>query len=301
MSLKSFLEYLKLEKNYSNHTLVAYEGDINSFFDFAKITYETEDPEAITYPIIRSWIVSLSEAEITHRTINRKIASLKSFYKFLQKIGVLEVSPLARHRSMKVKQKVQVPFSEAEIENAIEQLKSASDFTGIRNHLLIELFYATGIRRSELINVKLEDVDLYAKTLKVLGKRNKERLIPLIDPLILTIFNYLEYRRKEFPECISPYLLLTDKGVKMYSTLVYRIINNYFSRVSLKVKTSPHVLRHTFATHLLNGGADMNSVKELMGHSSLASTQIYTHNNIAQLQKIYGKAHPRNEKEEIME
>ncbi|WP_241077761.1 tyrosine-type recombinase/integrase [Flavimarina sp. Hel_I_48] len=291
------MEYLKLEKHYSAHTLLAYEKDITSFFVFTETEYETTSPGSVTYAMVRGWIVLLSESKIANRSINRKIASLKTFYKFLQKTGDVAVSPLARHKSIKTKSKVQVPFSSQEIDDVLEPLSGASSFKDLRDQLLIELLYTTGMRRSELINLKLGDINRGEGVLKVLGKRNKERFIPIIDSLDAIFELYLEKRSAEFKNNDVPFVLLTNKGVKMYNTLVYRIINNYFSAVSQKVKTSPHMLRHTFATHLLNNGADLNAVKELLGHSSLASTQIYTHNSIAQLQKVHGLAHPRNRKD----
>lgn len=294
LPLKSFLDYLKLEKHYSEHTLIAYNTDIQAFFDFAQTEFETAAPENVTYAMIRSWIVILSENKISTRSINRKIASLKTYYKFLQKTGDIITSPLTRHKSIKAKSRVQIPFSHQEINAVIDPLIEGSDFASLRDRLLVELFYATGIRRSEMINLKISDINLGEKVLKVMGKRNKERFIPVIQSLEEIIDLYLEKRGNSFPQSEAPYLLLTNKGVKMYNTLVYRIINGYFSAVSQKVKTSPHILRHTFATHLLNNGADLNSVKELLGHSSLASTQVYTHNSIAQLRKVHRKAHPRN-------
>jgi len=302
LPLKTFLNYLKLEKHYSEHTLIAYRADLLAFFDFAKAEFEINTPKEVTYAVVRSWIVSLSEAKISNRSINRKIASLKTYYKFLQKTGDIITSPLARHRSIKAKPLVQIPFSQQEINAVLDPLTQATDFASLRDRLLVELFYSTGMRRSELINLKISDINQGEKVIKVLGKRNKERFIPVIESLEEVLRSYLEKRENSFSNCEAPYLLLTNKGVKMYNTLVYRIINNYFSAVSQKVKTSPHILRHTFATHLLNNGADLNSVKELLGHSSLASTQVYTHNSIAQLQKIHERSHPRNKnKKESMQ
>jgi integrase/recombinase XerC len=302
LPLKSFLDYLKLEKHHSEHTRIAYEADIQAFFSFAQAEFEISTPENVTYTVIRSWIVALSEAKISNRSINRKIASLKTYYKFLQKTGDVITSPLARHRSIKAKPQVQIPYSQQEINAVLDPLSEATDFASLRDRLLVELFYSTGMRRSELINLKISDINHGERVLKVLGKRNKERFIPVIESLEEILSSYLEKRENSFSNCEVPYLLLTNKGVKMYNTLVYRIINHYFSAVSQKVKTSPHILRHTFATHLLNNGADLNSVKELLGHSSLASTQVYTHNSIVQLQKVHERSHPRNKnKKESMQ
>jgi len=236
----------------------------------------------------------LVETGISNRSINRKTSSLNSYYKFLLKIEEIKVNPLVKHKALKTPKKVQIPFSESEINMVLDQLDFDISFKGLRNKLIIELFYSTGIRRIELIDIKLKDIDLENKTLKVLGKRNKERIIPLLNSVIKTVDNYLIKREELETIQDSSYLFLTKKGVKIYETLVYRVINEYFSIASSKVKKSPHILRHTFATHLLNQGADLNAVKELLGHSSLAATQIYTHNSIAELKKVYSKSHPRN-------
>ncbi|GAA3785757.1 tyrosine-type recombinase/integrase [Corallibacter vietnamensis] len=295
MSIKSFSNYLLLEKKYSNLTVKAYENDLKDFKDFVVSHYEQENLEAINYSQIRTWIVALVEKSITNRSINRKVSALNSYYKFLLKIGAVEANPLAKHKALKTSKKIQVPFSETEVATVLDELHYQDDFEGIRNRLIIELFYSTGIRRIELVNLKLNDLDLPNKTLKVLGKRNKERLVPLLDSVIQTIHKYIDTRKTLENIQESTYLFLTKKGVKIYETLVYRIINEYFSMASTKVKKSPHILRHSFATHLLNQGADLNAVKELLGHSSLAATQIYTHNSIAELKKVYLNAHPRSD------
>ncbi|WP_417289973.1 tyrosine-type recombinase/integrase [Corallibacter sp.] len=296
MSIKSFSDYLLLEKKYSNLTVKAYENDLKDFKDFVASHYEQENLEAINYSQIRTWIVALVEKSITNRSINRKVSALNSYYKFLLKIGAVEANPLAKHKALKTSKKIQVPFSETEVATVLDELYYQDDFEGIRNRLIIELFYSTGIRRIELVNLKLNDLDLPNKTLKVLGKRNKERLVPLLDSVIQTIHKYIDTRKTLENIQENTHLFLTKKGVKIYETLVYRIINEYFSIASTKVKKSPHILRHSFATHLLNQGADLNAVKELLGHSSLAATQIYTHNSIAELKKVYLNAHPRSDK-----
>ena len=209
------------------------------------------------------------------------------------KIKEIETSPLVKHKSLKVDKKVQVPFSSKEVSEVIESFQPEG-FSEFRDQLIIELLYSTGMRRAELINLKLDSVDVSGKQLKVLGKRNKERIIPLLPTVLKTFQNYLLERSELAIINDEKYLLVTEKGNKLYDALVYRVVNNYFSRVSTKVKKSPHIIRHTFATHLLNEGADLNSVKELLGHSSLASTQVYTHNSIRELSKVYLNAHPRN-------
>lgn len=297
MLFKSFSEYLLHEKKYSALTVKAYINDLENFSNFIKSEYDSPTINDVHYSQIRTWIVSLVDANITNRSINRKISSLNSYYKFLLKTETIVANPLSKHKALKTSKKVQIPFSEQEMNAVIEILQSETDFEGLRNKLIVELFYATGIRRIELIQIKLADIDLSNKTLKVLGKRNKERYIPLIDTVVETTTDYLSKRNELDKLEDKEYLFLTKKGLKIYETLVYRIINDYFSKASSKVKKSPHILRHSFATHLLNQGANLNAVKELLGHSSLAATQVYTHNSIAELKKVYENAHPRSRKE----
>lgn len=294
MSFQAFTDYLQLEKKYSPHTVTAYLKDLEGFQKFASQEYQYSEVLDVNYSIVRSWIVSLVDSGISNRTVNRKISSLKTFYKFLLKTGQIEINPLAKHKALKTSKKIQVPFSEKEIDNVMKMLQDENNFEGCRDRLIVELFYSTGIRRAELINIKLNDVSFAQKTLKVLGKRNKERIIPLLSSVIESIQNYLPFRDELNEVKDAEQLFLTSKGVKVYETLVYRIINSYFSNASEKVKKSPHILRHSFATHLLNEGADINSVKELLGHSSLASTQVYTQNSIAKLKEVYKNSHPRN-------
>lgn len=296
MPFKSFIDYLGLEKNYSKLTLKAYHNDLENFKAFIKTEYNSEAIKDINYPQIRQWIVSLVEKNLSNRSINRKVSSLNTYYKYLLKVGDIKTNPLVKHKALKTSKKIQIPFSETEINMVLDELHFEDDFEGIRNKLIIELFYSTGIRRIELVDLKISNVDFNTKTLKVLGKRNKERIIPLIKPVIDTIIKYIK-KRSELNN-IKDYhnLFLTKNGVKIYETLVYRIINEYFSIASSKVKKSPHILRHSFATHLLNQGADLNAVKELLGHSSLAATQVYTHNSIAELKKVHVNAHPRSKK-----
>ncbi|WP_420398984.1 tyrosine-type recombinase/integrase [Flagellimonas sp.] len=296
MQLSAFISYLRLEKNYSEHTITAYQKDIMEFAGFCGDTYGITSIDDVEYTIIRSWIVDLVGNGISNRTVNRKISSLRAYYRFLQKIGQLNVSPLAKHRALKTNKKVEVPFSEQEMEKILLEIPFEDDFEGVRDKLIIELLYATGVRRAELVNLKCTDFNASGQTLKVLGKRNKERLLPLLPATVQMLQDYLVQRSQLNSVTDNTHLFLTKAGLKIYETLVYRTINKYFSLVSPKVKKSPHILRHTFATHLLNRGADLNSVKELLGHSSLASTQVYTHNSIAELKKVHLNAHPRNKK-----
>jgi integrase/recombinase XerC len=246
------------------------------------------------YSHIRMWIVSLLESGCLNRTVNRKIASLKSYYKYLLVIGRIDVSPLLKHKSLKIDTKIQIPFSLKEVRGVLVDIVFDDSFEGVRDNLIIEMFYATGIRKAELIGIKISDLDLKLKAVKVLGKRNKERFIPLSDVLVKKLESYLLLRGVDFDLVDIDYLFLTKRGFKIYDSLVYRVINSYFSFVSTKLKKSPHVLRHTFATHLIDSGADLNSVKELLGHSSIAATQIYVHNSMAKLKDVYGSSHPRN-------
>ncbi|WP_431136542.1 tyrosine-type recombinase/integrase [Psychroserpens mesophilus] len=296
MSFQSFSDYLLLEKNYSQLTLKAYLKDIHDFSNFMESEYDSESISNTNYQHIRSWIIVLVNSGISNRSINRKISSLNAYYKFLLKTEDIDVNPLTKHKALKTSKKIQVPFSEQDIKTVLQELNFATDFEGLRNRLIIELFYATGIRRIELVQLKLHDVDLAKNILKVLGKRNKERFIPLIPSVVNTIQAYINKRKELHVIQDESYLFLTKKGVKIYETLVYRIINDYFSIASTKVKRSPHILRHSFATHLLNQGANLNAVKELLGHSSLAATQVYTHNSIAELKNVYSKTHPRSKK-----
>jgi integrase/recombinase XerC len=291
-----FRDYLLLEKNYSQHTVTAYINDIGFFESFLTNEFEDDNLLRVNYNQIRSWIISLSEDGISNTSINRKISSLKSFYKFLLKSKQIDSSPLLKHKAIKAAKKIQIPFSEKELDLVLNQIKYKEGFEGIRDKLIVDLFYTTGIRRTELINLKVQNVDLSNKTIKVIGKRNKERIIPILTIIEEQIKRYLSERASiQDVKDIELFFLLSN-GVKLNDSFVYRLINYYFSNVSEKVKKSPHILRHTFATHLLNNGADINSVKELLGHSSLASTQVYTHNSLAELQKVYNNAHPRNKK-----
>ncbi|MDG4714450.1 tyrosine-type recombinase/integrase [Winogradskyella marincola] len=296
MSLKAFSEYLALEKNYSKHTVLAYLRDLEVFQEFLDKNHDSEPIKKVDYSEIRQWIVELVNSGISNRTINRKVSSLNSYYKFLQKSQQLESNPLRKHKALKVGKKVQLPFSEEELRQVLEESIEVVDFETARDKLIIELFYATGIRRIELVNMKISDVDIGKKQIKVLGKRNKERYMPLLSSLANSFDKYLYYRNTLPKVEQEDFLFLTKKGVKIYEMLVYRIINKYFSIASSKAKCSPHVLRHSFATHLLNGGADLNAVKELLGHTSLAATQVYTHSSISELKKVYAKSHPRNKR-----
>jgi len=290
----AFRDYLQAERQYSPHTVLAYTTDVEVFSTFLLSKYGQVSLHDVVYPQVRSWVVSLVEEGLSPYSVNRKVASLKAFYKFLLRSRQIEVSPLQQHKSLKTPKQIQLPFSENEMEKALDDIRFPEGFEGVRDRLIIELLYTAGIRRAELINIRTANIDLEANTLKVLGKRNKERIIPLLPTVVSSIRHYAEAKTSLESLADEGYLFVTKKGIKVSESLVYRLIKYYFSDVSGKVKQSPHILRHTFATHLLNNGADLNSVKELLGHSSLASTQVYTHNSLAELKKVYGDAHPRN-------
>ena len=292
MYLPNFFDYLSKEKNFSKNTIVAYKNDLETFKLFCLDQYEIKDISIVAYPIIRNWIINLSEKNLSPLTINRKISSLSKYYDFLLKTQVNKVSPLKNHKRLKVQKKLIIPFSEDEVFKVVDVF--SKDFEGKRNLLIVDTLYSTGIRRDELINIKLNNVFLNEDLIKVLGKRNKERLVPVLSGLNKRIKDYLNFRKKI--DSTSSNLFITKRGKSIGPSLVYRVVKKYFSKVSTKVKTSPHVLRHSFATHMLNNGADINSIKEIMGHSSLASTQIYTKIKLPTIINDYKKNHPRERK-----
>lgn len=284
MLFNKYEDYLNYEKNFSKHTVSAYLRDVKVFEKFlaqndCKITNE------INYSFIRQWIVSLSEKRYSKTSINRKIASLKSYFNFLVNIDIIESSPLKGHKNLKSSSKIVIPFSEDEIMQVFENFNDSK--ISDRDKLIIEIFYSTGLRREELINIKIQDIFLKEGLIKILGKRSKERLIPIIPSLSKNLKNFISNNNN------SKYLFETKKLKKISVSTVYRLINKYFRLVSSKVKVSPHVLRHTFATHMLNNGADINTIKEILGHSSLSSTQIYTKIKLPKIVNDYNKSHPR--------
>ncbi|TDE04791.1 tyrosine-type recombinase/integrase [Flavobacterium sandaracinum] len=292
----AFREYLQLEKKYSTHTVKAYCDDLTSFESFHKAYFDQEEIDHVGYGQIRNWIVVLVNSAVSNVSVNRKMASLKAYYKFLVKTKQIETSPMLPHKALKVPKIIQIPFSEKEVTAVLNQLQEVVGFEDIRNKLLIDLLYTTGMRRAELIHLKLTNIDLANRLVKVVGKRNKERIIPILPAIADQVCGYLKERSLVLVGVDEDYFFLTKKGLKLNDSFVYRLINSYFSTVSEKVKKSPHILRHSFATHLLNNGADLNSVKELLGHSSLASTQIYTHNSLSELKNVYQETHPRGRK-----
>lgn len=289
--ISSFCNYILHQKKYSPHTVTAYKRDLEQFNQYLSSDFQLDSFIDVNSAIIRSWIVHLMENNISSRSINRKISTLKSFYKYLLKNNEIDKNPLLKVITPKTSKRLPVFVGENEISNLFNELEFENDYEGIRNKLIIELLYGTGIRLIELVNLKLNSVNNSNSTIKVIGKRNKERIIPFGAKLKNEIFNYLKEREKL--ETKEVHLLLTKTGKKIYPKLVYRLVNHYLSMVTTISKKSPHVLRHTFATHMLNNGADLNSIKEILGHTNLSATQVYTHNTIEKLKNIHKQAHPK--------
>ncbi len=284
-----FLEFIQYEKRASKHTLVAYSNDINQLVIYLSTAYEIKEISEVNHTIIRSWIVSLMEQKISPRSVNRKITTLKTFYKFLLRQNIVTENPMLKILSPKTSKRLPVFIEKEKMDTLLDDTVFGDDFEGQRNKLIMELFYATGIRLSELINLKQTDVDIYQCQLKVLGKRNKERIIPFSGTLKEQIQQYITAKANLNDE----FLFINKNGKKLYEKFVYRLVNTYLSKITTVNKKSPHVLRHTFATHMLNNGADLNAIKELLGHANLSATQIYTHNTVEKLKNIHKQAHPK--------
>ena len=285
----TFFEYLQFEKRYSQHTIVSYTNDINQFFDFCLKEFETDDINIISSTIIRSWLVQLKENDFTAKSINRKISTLKSFYKYLIKQNVVAASPLGNIISPKIPKRLPNYVEEKDLQTLFNHVEFSDNFEGKTKRLVLLLFYSCGIRLSELINLKISQIDYSYNQIKVLGKGNKERVIPIGNDLIKNFKEIIELR----PETNLQNVFVTLKGKALQPKTVYTFVNYYLGLITTVKKKSPHVLRHSFATHLMNNGAELNAVKELLGHSSLAATQIYTHNTIEKLKDVYAKAHPK--------
>ncbi len=291
MDIKSFIQYIRYEKRFSPNTVLAYEKDLEQFFIFQKDLYETEDPASITHSMVRSWIVDLMEKKISSRSVNRKLTTLKTFYKFLLRQGLVTSNPLLKVISPKTSKRLPVFVDESNMDLLFTSTDFGNSFSDVRDKLILEIFYATGMRLSELVGLEDASINIFECQFKVLGKRNKERIIPFTKKLKELIEEYLQIRNEITPK--APAFFITDKGKKIYAKLVYRIVTHRLGEVTTLEKKSPHVLRHTFATHMLNRGADINSVKELLGHANLSATQVYTHNTIDKLKQVYKQAHPR--------
>lgn len=294
MAIDTFIDYLRKEKRYSPHSLSSYKNDLSQFYFFMKDELQLPDNHKPEHHDVRSWIVSLMEKDLNPKTVNRKITALRSYFKFMKREGLIDYNPTQKITALKVKKQIPNFANEPDMEQLFNEIEFEPGFKGTRDKLILEMFYSTGMRRAELINLKISDVNFYNRELKVLGKRNKERIIPFTDKLAASIKVYLSEKQKQNIENINPDLLfVNDKGKKMAEKFVYSLANKYLSLVTTIEKRSPHVFRHTFATHMLNNGADLNAIKEILGHANLSATQIYTHNTIEKLKSIYKQAHPR--------
>ena len=294
-AFEKFLRFLQFEKRYSGHTIVSYKTDLEQFFGYLKKTYSTENPKDITHFFVRSWIVNLIEAKVTARSVNRKISTLKSFFRFLLKEKIVKHNPMLKIISPKIPKRLPEFIQQDKLELLFNHTEFGNDYQGIRNRLILELLYGTGMRRAELAGLKDNAIDFSTASIKVTGKRNKERIIPLADSLTGLLKNYLVEKNNFLSACgmQNDFLLLDIHCNAIKAGTIYLVVKKYLSAVTTGKKKSPHLLRHSFATHMLNNGADINAIKELLGHASLAATQVYTHNTIEKLKKIYKQAHPK--------
>ncbi len=292
MVQSSFFDNLLYVKRYSAHTIRAYRADLEQFAEYLKLGYEIESPQEVSQAIVRSWLASLVDSGLSHRTINRKLSSIKAYFNFLVREGHIKTNAAVRVHALKIPQNLPVSASKTEMRNILEPVSGDLNFTKRRDLLIIELLYSTGIRLSELINLKISDVDRSLMSIKVTGKGNKQRHIPITKQMLLCIDEYLPEREKVVDQGVQE-IIVTDRGKTSYSVFIYRVVTKHLGASGMKGRKSPHVLRHTFATHMLNEGADLNAIKELLGHASLAATQVYTHVSVEKLKSIYKLAHPR--------
>lgn len=294
-----YIDYLRFEKRYSAHTILAYQTDLVDFSDFLSLQYNSSDLHKADHNLIRSWLISLMDRKISSRSINRKLSTLKSFYRYCLKQGLADVNPMLKVVAPRASKQLPVFLTHESLDKLLQTIEFNTDYEGCRDKMIITLFYATGIRRAELVQLKTSDLDLEKGTIKVLGKRNKERIVPVGENVVGMLNEYLIIRNdflsenKQKTQNINQSLFITAKGLPVYPRLIYSIVHKYLSMIASNSKLSPHVLRHTFATHMLDDGADLNAIKEILGHSSLAATQVYTHNTIEKLKTIYKLAHPR--------
>jgi integrase/recombinase XerC len=290
---ESFLQYLLIEKGCSSHTVRSYKNDLDQFFAFTEKSGSSVSFSEISSYDVRAWIVSMMDNNISSSSVHRKISCLRIFFRYLRKEGIISHDPMNKVVLPKRKKKLPVFVSEDALDNLLDKYEFGKGFPGIRNRTIIEMLYLTGMRRAELIGLKNADVDLPAGTIKVTGKRNKQRIIPLVKSFTVRIEEYINIRNEHFPSDHEGWFFITNSGNKLYDKHVYNTVKCYLTMVTTIEKRSPHVLRHTFATHMLNHGADLNSIKELLGHANLSATQIYTHNTFEKLKKVYKQAHPR--------
>jgi integrase/recombinase XerC len=289
----SFLKYISFEKRYSPHTVISYQSDLTQFSNFILEKFQLTDLVQVSQLMARSWILSLMDAGVSPRSVNRKIASLRAYYKFLLKREIIEKDPTAKVKLLKTQKDLPSFAEENELVSLLDKVDFTLDFEGYRQQMILELLYGTGIRLAELIGLKESDINFHQGTIKVLGKRNKERIIPISHSLQQIIKNYKTEKNHLFDDNLNSYLIVNNSGDKAYPMLIYRNVKSFLNMISSTEKKSPHALRHTFATHLLNKGADLNAVKDLLGHSSLAATQVYTHNSLEKLKVVFDQAHPK--------
>ena len=287
MYLEDFINYIKSEKRFSKHTIISYETDLNQFFNYIEAEYQITNPKDVSFKLIRNWISSLLENNLKSTSVNRKISSLKSYYKFLLVSNYVETNPTLKLISPKSSKRLPVFVEKDNMDSLFDKDFFEDSYEGKRDKLIIELFYFTGMRLSELINIKTSDIDKVNSQIKVIGKRNKERLIPITFNTLKDLNEFINFYE------IENFLFADGNGKKMYPKKVYRIVNKYLTKISSIKKKSPHVLRHSFATHMLNNGADINAIKEILGHANLSATQIYTHNSIKKLKNVHKQAHPK--------
>jgi len=290
---ESFLQYLKIEKRYSPLTVRSYLNDLDQFDKYLNLQDLSGKPEEIGYHDVRSWIVSLIENGYSPVSIHRKISSLRVFYRHLRREGLVSNDPLEKVVLPKIRKRLPVFVDEGSLGKLLDEYEFGDDFDGIRNRTIIEMLYTTGMRRAELTGLRDADVDISGASVRVTGKRNKQRIIPLLKPFTAKLENYVRIRSEKFPDNRPEWFFVGNKGNKLYDKYVYNTVRKYLSMVTTIEKKGPHILRHTFATHMLNNGADLNSIKEFLGHANLSATQIYTHNSFEKLRKIYKQAHPR--------
>ncbi len=292
MKADEFLQYLQFEKRYSPHTIAGYKTDLKQFERYLKDSFQTI-PQQASSQQIRNWLSGLVAARLSAKSVNRKISSLNSFYQHLEAGGKIEANPMVKVSPPKIPRKLPAYVSEVHMQTLIDEFEFSHDFTGIRDKLILETFYCTGIRLAELTGLRHSDVNLTKAIIRVTGKGNKQRVVPMVEELQTTFKQYLEEKSRVFGNDTTGYIFVTDKGKKVYPKFVYRVVNFYLSTNTTVSKRSPHVLRHSFATHMLNNGADINAIKDILGHSSLSATEVYTHNTVEKIKSVYKQAHPK--------